>query len=88
MEMLLKAYNQRQDDPYIIDSVGWAYYLTEDYLSAEKYLKNALLIMPEDPIVNELCRRTLEIKCEITSKLLLEGGTIFKGSRREFKTRY
>ena len=53
MEMLLKAYNQRQNDPYIIDSVGWAYYLTEDYLSAEKYLKNALLIMPEDPIVND-----------------------------------
>ena len=53
MEMLLKAYNQRQDDPYIIDSVGWAYYLTEDYLSAERYLKNALLIMPEDPIVND-----------------------------------
>ena len=53
MEMLLKAYDQKRDDPYIIDSVGWAYYLTEDYISAEKYLKNALLIMPEDPIVND-----------------------------------
>tara|TARA_B100000029_G_scaffold177444_1_gene174786 strand:+ start:1455 stop:3140 length:1686 start_codon:yes stop_codon:yes gene_type:complete len=53
MEMLLKAYEQTQDDPYIIDSVGWAYYLNEDYVSAEKYLKNALLIMPEDPIVND-----------------------------------
>ena len=53
MEMLLKAYQQRKDDPYIIDSVGWAYYLTEDYETAEKYLKNALLIMPEDPIVND-----------------------------------
>ena len=53
MEMLLRAYGQKQDDPYIIDSVGWAYYLTEDYVSAEKYLKNALLIMPEDPIVND-----------------------------------
>jgi len=53
MDMLLKAYQQRQNDPYIIDSVGWAYYLTEDYISAEKYLKNALLIMPEDPIVND-----------------------------------
>tara|TARA_B100002051_G_scaffold271507_1_gene306373 strand:- start:870 stop:2555 length:1686 start_codon:yes stop_codon:yes gene_type:complete len=53
MEMLLKAYDQKQNDPYIIDSVGWAYYLTEDYVSAEKYLKNALLIMPEDPIVND-----------------------------------
>ncbi len=53
MEMLLKAYQQKRDDPYIIDSVGWAYYLTKDYQSAEKYLKNALLIMPDDPIVND-----------------------------------
>ena len=53
MEMLLNAYEQRRDDPYIIDSVGWAYYLTEDYVSSEKYLKNALLIMPDDPIVND-----------------------------------
>ena len=53
MEMLLNAYEQKQTDPYIIDSVGWAYYLTEDYVSAEKYLKNALLIMPEDPVVND-----------------------------------
>lgn len=53
MKMLLRAYEQKQTDPYIIDSVGWAYYLTEDYVSAEKYLKNALLIMPEDPVVND-----------------------------------
>ena len=53
MQMLLKAYEQKKSDPYIIDSVGWAYYLNEDYETAEKYLKNALLIMPEDPIVND-----------------------------------
>ena len=53
MEMLLKAYEQKSEDPYIIDSVGWAYYLTEDYLLAEKYLKNALLIIPDDPIMND-----------------------------------
>ena len=53
MEMLLRAYEQKQNDPYIIDSVGWAYYLTEDYVSAEKYLQNALIIMPEDPVVND-----------------------------------
>ncbi len=53
MKMLLKAYEQTQNDPYIIDSVGWAYYLTEDYILAEKYLKSALLIMPDDPIVND-----------------------------------
>ena len=53
MQMLLKAYEQKQSDPYITDSVGWAYYLTEDYDLAEKFLKNALLIMPGDPIVND-----------------------------------
>ena len=53
MEMLLKAYNLKRSDPYIIDSVGWAYYLNEEYISAEKYLKNALLLMPDDPIVND-----------------------------------
>ena len=53
MEMLLRAHDQKRNDPYIIDSVGWAYYLTKDYISAEKYLKNALLIMPEDPILND-----------------------------------
>ena len=53
MQMLLRAYEQKKSDPYIIDSVGWAYYLNEDYETAEKYLKNALLIMPEDPIVND-----------------------------------
>ena len=52
MKMLLRAYKQKKDDPYIIDSVGWAYYLTDDCMSAEKYL-NALLIMPDDPIVND-----------------------------------
>ncbi len=29
MKMLEQAYEQKKDDPYIIDSVGWAYYLTK-----------------------------------------------------------
>ena len=33
----------KKDDPYIIDSVGWAYYLIEDYISAEKYLKKCFI---------------------------------------------
>ena len=53
MQMLLRAYEQNQSDPYITDSVGWAYYLTEDFISAEKYLRSALLIMPDDPVVND-----------------------------------
>ena len=53
IEMLEKAYSFKSNDPYIIDSIGWAYYLNEDYLKAEKFLKRAVEIMPNDPIVND-----------------------------------
>ena len=53
MEMLKRAYESKSNDPYIIDSIGWAYYLIADYIEAEKYLKRAVELMPEDPIVND-----------------------------------
>ena len=53
MEMLKTAYEAENDDPYIIDSIGWAYYLIDDYKEAEKYLKRAVEMMPYDPIVND-----------------------------------
>ena len=53
MEMLKKAYALRSNDPYITDSIGWAYYLIENYIEAEKYLKKAVELMPEDPTVND-----------------------------------
>ena len=53
LEMLEKAYQVRSNDPYIIDSIGWAYYLTNDYIKAEKFLKRAVELMPEDPVVND-----------------------------------
>ena len=53
MEMLKTAYAAESDDPYIIDSIGWAYYLINDYTEAEKYLKRAVEMMPDDPIVND-----------------------------------
>ena len=53
MEMLQKAYALRSNDPYITDSIGWAYYLIENYVEAEKYLKKAVELMPEDPTVND-----------------------------------
>ena len=53
MEMLKTAYDLKSNDPYIIDSIGWAYFLIEDYVEAEKYLKRAVELMPEDPIVND-----------------------------------
>ena len=53
MEMLKKAFDQKKNDPYIIDSIGWAYYLIGDYENAEKLLRKAVQIMPRDPIVND-----------------------------------
>ena len=51
--MLELAYNSTEDDPYIIDSIGWAYYLIDDYLKAEEFLRRAVELMPDDPIVND-----------------------------------
>ena len=51
--MLEKAYSFKNNDPYIIDSIGWAYYLIDDYSKAEKFLKRAVELMPYDPIVND-----------------------------------
>ena len=51
--MLEDAYNQKKNDPYIIDSIGWAYFLIKDYEQAAKYLIQAVEIMPNDPIVND-----------------------------------
>ncbi len=53
IEMLEKAYSYKSNDPYIIDSIGWAYYLEQDFLKAEKFLKRAVELMPDDPIVND-----------------------------------
>mgnify|MGYP001377828841 CR=1 FL=1 len=53
INMLEKAYKLESNDPYIIDSIGWAYYLVNDYLKAEKFLKRAVELMPDDPIVND-----------------------------------
>ena len=53
IKMLERAHSIEKDDPYIIDSIGWAYYLINDFVKAEKFLKRAVELMPEDPIVND-----------------------------------
>ena len=53
IDMLEIAYKKEKDDPYIIDSIGWAYYLIKDFVKAEKLLKRAVELMPDDPIVND-----------------------------------
>ena len=53
IEMLEEAYSQKSDDPYILDSIGWAYYLIDNFNKAENFLKTAVQLMPDDPIVND-----------------------------------
>ena len=53
MNMLKEAYRLKPNDPYIIDSIGWAYYLYGKFEIAERYLKEAVELMPLDPIVND-----------------------------------
>ncbi len=53
IDMLEIAYKKKSNDPYIIDSIGWAYFLIKNYVKAEKFLKRAVELMPNDPIVND-----------------------------------
>jgi Flp pilus assembly protein TadD len=53
LEMLKKAAEQRPDDGYIIDSVGWAYYMIGDYMNAVGYLERAVEFEPTDSTINE-----------------------------------
>ncbi len=53
IKMLEKAYVLKENDPFILDSVGWAYYLVNDFIKAEKFLKRAIMLMPDDPVVND-----------------------------------
>ena len=53
IKMLEKAHEQKKNDPYILDSVGWAYYLVGELIKAEQFLREAIKLMPGDPIVND-----------------------------------
>ncbi len=51
--MLKSARDQRPNDAYIIDSVGWAKYQMGEYQGAVDELEEAVELMPQDPIVND-----------------------------------
>ena len=53
MKMLKKAYQIKKDDPFILDSVGWAYYLINNFNKAEEFLRRAIELMPNDPILRD-----------------------------------
>ena len=51
--MLEKANKLRSNDPYIIDSLGWALFKLERFEESKDYLQLAVKLMPGDPIVND-----------------------------------
>ncbi len=59
INMLIKAHKLKQNDPYITDSLGWAYFLIGNYEIAEKYLNLAIQIKPYDPVIMDHYADTL-----------------------------
>ena len=53
MAMIKKAVQQRPDDGYIVDSLGWAYYKLGNYAEAVKHLQHAIELKPADPTIND-----------------------------------
>ena len=53
LKMLERANKLKSNDPFIIDSLGWALYKLERYEESKNYLQLAVKLMPADPIVND-----------------------------------
>ena len=53
LKMLEKANNLKSNDPYIIDSLGWALFKLKRYEKAKDQLQSAVKLLPGDPIVND-----------------------------------
>ena len=53
LKMLERANNLKSDDPYIIDSLGWALFKLERYIDSKYYLQSAIKLLPADPIIND-----------------------------------
>ena len=53
MRMIRRAVEQKPEDGYIIDSLGWAHYRLGNYEEAAKHLERAVELKPEDPTIND-----------------------------------
>jgi len=52
-DMLERAVAQRQDDGFIVDSMGWALYKLGEHGDAVGYLERAVALRPQDPVIND-----------------------------------
>jgi tetratricopeptide (TPR) repeat protein len=53
MRMIKRSVEQRPDDGYIVDSLGWAYERIGNYDEAVKNLERAVELKPMDPTIND-----------------------------------
>ncbi len=53
MDMIKRSVDQRPDDGYIVDSLGWAYFRLGNYDEAVKNLEKAVELKPVDPTIND-----------------------------------
>src|SRR5712672_131810 len=53
MRMIKRSVEQRPDDGYIVDSLGWAWYRVGNYEEAVKQLERAVELKPVDPTIND-----------------------------------
>jgi Flp pilus assembly protein TadD len=53
MSMIRRAVEQRPDDGYIVDSLGWANYRIGNYDEAVKELERAVELKPDDSTIND-----------------------------------
>ncbi|MGZ3410020.1 MAG: tetratricopeptide repeat protein [Xanthobacteraceae bacterium] len=53
VRMIKRSVEQRPDDGYIVDSLGWAYFRLGNYEDAVKQLDKAVELKPTDPTIND-----------------------------------
>jgi tetratricopeptide (TPR) repeat protein len=53
MAMIRKAVEERPNDGYIVDSLGWAHYRLGQYEEAVVELERAVALRPNDPVIND-----------------------------------
>lgn len=52
-EMIQRAVDQRPDDGYIVDSLGWVLFRFGEFERALKHLERAVELRPVDPVIND-----------------------------------
>ncbi len=53
LKMLNNAVEQRPEEGFIVDSLGWAYFQLGDFEKAVTYLERAVELQPTDPVLND-----------------------------------